>query len=122
MTEIIGYSFPGEDVLNLLKINEDKELRLRNPLSRDHDRLRRSMMPNLLGAIQYNQRFHDSFDIYEVGRVYLKDDRKAADLISENFRIAGAIFIKKPAAPLFYEAKAVAAGLMEKLRIKISSS
>jgi len=118
MTEIFGYSFTGEDVLNLLKINEDKELRLRNPLSRDHDRLRRSMMPNLLGAIQYNQRFHDSFDIYEVGRVYLKDDRKAADLISENFRIAGAIFIKKPAAPLFYEAKAVAAGLMEKLRIK----
>jgi hypothetical protein len=30
---------------------------------------------------------------------------KAADLISENFRIAGAIFIKKPEAPLFYERK-----------------
>lgn len=118
MTEIFGYSFVGEDVLNMLKINEDKELRLRNPLSRDHDRLRRSMMPNLIRAIQYNQRFHDSFDIYELGRVYLKDDRKSPDLISENFRTAGAVFMKKPSAPLFYEAKAVADGLMEKLRIK----
>lgn len=118
MTEFFGYSFVGEDVLNMLKINEEKELRLRNPLSRDHDRLRRSMMPNLIHAIQYNQRFHDSFDIYEFGRVYLKDDRKSPDLVSENFRTAGAIFMKKPSAPLFYEAKAVAAGLMERLRIK----
>jgi phenylalanyl-tRNA synthetase beta chain len=118
MTEIFGYSFVGEDVLNLLKINEDKELRLRNPLSRDHDRLRRSMMPNILHAIQFNQRFHDSFDIYEVGRVYLKDDRKSADLITENFRTAGAVFMKKSSSPLFYEAKAIATGLMEKLRIK----
>jgi len=118
MTEVSGYSFTGEDELNLLKINEDKELRLRNPLSRDHDRLRRNMVPNMLRFIQYNQRFHDSFDIYEVGRIYLKDDRKSADLVTENFRTSGAIFMKKPSAPLFYEAKAVVKGLLEKLRIK----
>ncbi len=118
MTEVFGYSFSGEDELNLLKINEDKELRLRNPLSKDHDRLRRSMIPNILRFIQYNQRFHDSFDIYEFGRVYLKNDRKSSDLITENFRTAGAVFMKKPSAPLFYEAKSIAVGLIEKLRVK----
>ncbi|HPF07787.1 MAG TPA: phenylalanine--tRNA ligase subunit beta [Spirochaetota bacterium] len=117
-TEISGYSFVGEDILNMLKINEDKELRLRNPLSRDHDRLRRSMIPNIMNAIRYNQRFRESFDIYELGRVYLKDNRQSSELVSENFRTAGAVFMKKPSAPLFYEAKAVAAGLMEKLKIK----
>ena len=118
MTEVSGYSFIGAEVLNTLKVNEDKELRLKNPLSLEIDRLRRSIVPNIIQFIKYNQRFHESFDIFELGRVYLKDDRKSADLVSENFRAAGTVFIRKPSAPLFYEAKAIAAGLLEKLRVK----
>ncbi len=118
MTEVSGYSFTGEDTLNTLKINEDKELRLRNPLSIELDRLRRSIVPNMMHFIKYNQRFFDSFDLFELGRVYLKDDRKSADLVTENFRVAGTVFMKKTETPIFFEAKAVAAGLLEKLRIK----
>jgi phenylalanyl-tRNA synthetase beta chain len=118
MTEVSGYSFTSEETLNTLKVNEDKELRLRNPLSMDIDRLRRSLIPNIMNFIKYNQRFHDNFDIFELGRVYLKDDRKSADLVSENFRTAGTVFMRKPETPVFFEAKAIAAGLLEKLRIK----
>ncbi|HNX22789.1 MAG TPA: phenylalanine--tRNA ligase subunit beta [Spirochaetota bacterium] len=118
MTEVSGYSFTSEDMLNSLKINEGKELRLRNPLSIELDRLRRSLIPNIINFIKYNQRFHDNFDIFELGRVYFKDDRESADLVSENFRVAGTVFMKKPETPVFFEAKAIAAGLLEKLRIK----
>jgi len=118
MTEVSGYSFVNEETLNLLKTNEQKELRLKNPLSSEHDRLRRSLVPNMMQFIQFNQRFHEAFDIFELGRVYLKDDRKSPDLISENFRVAGTVFMKKPAAPLFYEAKTIASGLLKKLRVK----
>ncbi len=118
MTEVSGYSFTGEETLNLLKVNEDKELRLRNPLSIEHDRLRRSLVPNMMHFIKYNQRFHDNFDIFELGRVYLKDDRKSANLISENFRTTGTVFIKKPESPVFFEAKAIVTGMFEKLRVK----
>ncbi len=118
MTEVSGYSFTGEDTLNALKINEDKELRLRNPLSIELDRLRRSIVPNMMNFIKYNQRFFDSFDLFELGRVYLKDDRKSTDLVTENFRVAGTVFMKKIETPIFFEAKAIAAGLIEKLRIK----
>ncbi|PKL18485.1 MAG: phenylalanine--tRNA ligase subunit beta [Spirochaetae bacterium HGW-Spirochaetae-5] len=118
MTEVSGYSFTGEDTLNALKINEDKELRLRNPLSIELDRLRRSIVPNIMHFIKYNQRFFDSFDLFELGRVYLKDDRKSADLAAENFRVTGTVFMKKVETPIFFEAKAIAAGLIEKLRIK----
>ncbi len=118
MTEVSGYSFTNEETLNTLKINEDKELRLRNPLSMDLDRLRRSLVPNMMNFIKYNQRFYDNFDIFELGRVYLKDDRKSADLVTENFRTAGAVFIKKPETPVFFEAKAIAAGLLQKLKVK----
>ncbi|HPS57851.1 MAG TPA: phenylalanine--tRNA ligase subunit beta, partial [Spirochaetota bacterium] len=92
MTEVSGYSFVGADLLNTLKVNEDRELRLRNQLSLDIDRLRRSLVPNMVQFIKYNQRFNDSFDIFELGRVYLKDDRKSTDLITENFRVAGTVF------------------------------
>ena len=118
MTEVSGYSFVGADLLNALKINEDKELRLRNQLSLDIDRLRRSLIPNMVQFVKYNQRFNDSFDIFELGRVYLKDDRKSAELITENFRVAGTVFMRKPSAPIFYEAKSIASGLLEKLRVK----
>ncbi len=118
MTEVSGYSFTNEETLNSLKINEDKELRLRNPLSMDLDRLRRSLIPNMMNFIKYNQRFYDNFDIFELGRVYLKEDRKSSDLVSENFRTSGAVFMKKPENPVFFEAKAIAVGLLDKLRIK----
>jgi len=117
MTEVSGYSFIGEDMLNKLKINEDKELRLRNPLSIEQDRLNRSLIPNLVQNVEFNQRYHDTFGIYEVGRVYLKKDRTSPDLITENSRITGAVFAKKADEPQFYGAKKVARGLIEKLRL-----
>ncbi|MCL2154113.1 MAG: phenylalanine--tRNA ligase subunit beta [Leptospirales bacterium] len=118
MTEVMAYSFTSEDTLNALKINDNKELRLRNPLSVEIDRLRRSLIPGMIQFINYNQKFSDSFDIFEVGRVYLKDDRTSKELAQENFRTAGVVFIRKPKDPIFFEAKTIAAGLLEKLRIK----
>lgn len=118
MIEVMGYSFTGEKILNALGINEEKELMLRNPLSIEHDRLRRSLIPEMISFIQKNQRYSDNFNIYELGRVYIKDDRKSKTLISENTRIAGTVFMKKHASPLFFEAKSIAQGLLEQLRIK----
>jgi len=118
MTEVSGYSFVGETKLNKLKINEDRELRLRNPLSQEQDRLRRSIVPNIIGNIELNQRYHDEFSIYEFGRVYLKDDRKSPDLIPEQTRLTGVVFKKKPKDYLFYEIKNIITGLIGKIRLK----
>ena len=118
MVEVMGYSFTGDQILNMLEINEEKELRLRNPLSSEQDRLRRSLIPDIVTFIQYNQRYSENFDIFELGRVYIKNDRKSPDLIVENTRAAGAVFIKKPSSPVFYEAKSIASGLLEQLKVK----
>jgi phenylalanyl-tRNA synthetase beta chain len=118
MVEVMGYSFTGEKILNMLGINNDRELRLRNPLSIEQDRLRRSIVPDMVSFIHYNQRYSDNFSIFELGRVYLKDDRKSTELISENTRAAGAVYMKKPSGPLFFEAKRIASGLMEQLKVK----
>ncbi|OHD63094.1 MAG: phenylalanine--tRNA ligase subunit beta [Spirochaetes bacterium RBG_13_51_14] len=117
MIEVSGYSFTGEDILNRLNINHDSELRLSNPLSTEQDRLRRSLVPDIVSAVKLNSRYFDQFAIYELGRVFLKESRRAAGLADEKTMVAGAEYRKKSVAPLFYDAKAVVAGLMQKLRI-----
>ena len=118
MIEVSNYSFVGEDLLNRTGTNEDKELRLRNPLSMEQDRLRRSLVPSMLSNIALNQRYNESFRIFEMGRAYFKRDRKDPELASENYRVAGVIYEKNPGSPLFYEAKRTASVLLDQLRIK----
>ncbi|MCU0847408.1 MAG: phenylalanine--tRNA ligase subunit beta [Spirochaetes bacterium] len=113
MIETSGYSFVGEDFLNRLGINEDRELRLANPLSMEQDRLRRSLVPNAVKSIMVNMRNSDYFKTYEMGRIYIKDDRKSKELTGENTRVCGLVYSRQPDAPLFYEAKEIVCGLIE---------
>ncbi|MBN2157779.1 MAG: phenylalanine--tRNA ligase subunit beta [Spirochaetes bacterium] len=117
MLEVSGYSFTCEDTLNRLGVNDDAELRLSNPLSSEQDRLRRSLIPDLVNAVKLNSRHTDDFAIYELGRVYHKVRRDSPDLAEELTMTTGAVYRKRPDAPLFYDAKSIAAGLIRKLRI-----
>jgi phenylalanyl-tRNA synthetase beta chain len=87
-SEVYNYSFVGAQQLDRLAINNDRELRLRNPLSSEHDRLRRSLLPHILDNVSLNCKHFDSFSLFELGRVYLKENRAAAELARENTRIA----------------------------------
>jgi phenylalanyl-tRNA synthetase beta chain len=117
MIEVSGYSFVGEETLNRLGINRDEELRLRNPLSTEQDRLRRSLLPNIMNDIKLNSRYWDEFAVYELGRVYLKERRSSAELAKEKTMVTGAFYRKKPAVPVFYEITKIAKGLMSRLQV-----
>ncbi len=116
-TEVYNYSFVGEELLERLGVNRDEELRLKNPLSTEQDRLRRSLIPMLFSNIALNQRNQEIFRIFELGRVYLKNSRKDSELAAENTRIAGAVFRRKTDQPVFYEAKNAVIDLLAQLRI-----
>ncbi len=117
MIEVSGYSFVGEEALNKLHINKDEELRLRNPLSTEQDRLRRSLVPNIVDDIRVNIRYWDEFAVYEMGRVYLKERRSSSELAEEKTMVAGACYRKKSTVPVFYEAKKIITGLLSRLQI-----
>ncbi len=118
LIEVSNYSFVSGDLLNRLRVNEDRELRLKNPLSQEQDRLRRSLVPNLVKNIELNQRYNDAFRIYELGRVYLKEKRADAALAVENTRVSGAVYRKKTDSPLFYDARAIAADLLGQIGVR----
>ena len=118
MIEVSHHSFVGSGLLDRLGINEDKEIMLQNPLSNEQDRLRRSLLPNLIKSIQLNQKNFDEFRIFELGRVYLKDDRTSPELARENTFVSGVVFSNKEGALLLYDVKNIVMGLMEELHLK----
>lgn len=117
MIEVSNYSFVGEELLNKAEMNEDKELRLRNPLSVEHDRLRRSLIPSIISNIKTNQKNSNEFKIFEAGRTYIKKDRTDSELTKENYRIAGAVYSKSEKI-LFYEAKAAVKDLLNQIGLR----
>lgn len=118
LIEVFNYSFVGEDLLNKLEINHDKELRLKNQLSVDFDRLRRSLVPHIIRNIELNAKFNNNVRIYELGRTYRKDDRKSSELINEFTNITGAIYSKTSSEPIFYSSKAVVQNLLKQLKLR----
>ncbi|MBN1499045.1 MAG: phenylalanine--tRNA ligase subunit beta [Spirochaetes bacterium] len=118
MIEVYNYSFTGESLLNRIGCNEDKELRLRNALSVEQDRMRRSLVPMIISNIESNLKHSSDFRIFEAGRVYLKSDRKSAVLVSENYRIAGAVVISDKKRLSFYDAKSAVKDLCSQLKLR----
>jgi phenylalanyl-tRNA synthetase beta chain len=118
MIEVSNYSFTGEDILNKVGINEDKELRLRNPLASDQDRLRRTLVPGIITNVELNERYNESFRIFELGRVYLKDSRTSKELLTEKSVITGACYRKADGEPVFYQARNIVEDLITQLNLK----
>lgn len=117
MIEVYNYSFTGEEVLKKALAETGLELHLRNPLSVEQDRMRRTLIPALVTNIEFNARFNKSFAIYELGRVYLKKNRTDPELCDERSMVAGAFYAHDDEVQ-FYNAKRAVAETLERLGLK----
>jgi phenylalanyl-tRNA synthetase beta chain len=68
--EQVSYSFVWRPILEKIGADIGGRLELANAISSDLDRMRRSIIPNLLHATEKNQRYFQEFGLYEVGRVF----------------------------------------------------
>lgn len=74
--EVMTYPLVGETILKKSKWdNLNEELVLVNALSKDADRMRPSLIPQSLNTVAINAKNFDSFSFFEVGRVYLSDEK-----------------------------------------------
>ncbi|MFO0983820.1 MAG: phenylalanine--tRNA ligase subunit beta [Planctomycetota bacterium] len=72
--EVIGYSMADDQSLRWAGAEGDPHyLRLRNPITADTSRLRRSLIPGMLRFADTNARFADEFALFEIGRGYLPE-------------------------------------------------
>ncbi len=70
-SEISTYSLISEKDLLENKINPDITLRVDNPVSREFEYLRPSLIPNLKKGLLQNKPYFDKINLFELGKVYL---------------------------------------------------
>jgi phenylalanyl-tRNA synthetase beta chain len=85
LREAVTYNFTDSRLLSALGFAQDdvraRPIKVRNPLSEEVDVMRTSLMPGLLTALKHNRAHRVSgANLFEVGRVYLRDDLADAPL------------------------------------------
>lgn len=68
--EIMTYPLEGEKMLKKASWSTQKGLKILNSISKDHDRMRDSIVPSFLEAAAKNVKNFDNFRSFELGRVY----------------------------------------------------
>ena len=70
-SEISTYSLISEKDLLENEINPDKTLRVDNPVSREFEYLRPSLVPSLKKALLQNKPYFEKINLFELGKVYI---------------------------------------------------
>lgn len=110
--EVYNYAFVGDQLLTAVGLNPDDHIALANPLASDQNRLRTSLMPNLLKITAENLRFQKNFQFYELERVFAP--KATGRFEHDGFALAGIMTQKawsQQSADCFYGLK----GAMENL-------
>ncbi|MCX6743351.1 MAG: phenylalanine--tRNA ligase subunit beta, partial [Candidatus Parcubacteria bacterium] len=122
MTEVYNYSFNSEEQIKKVGLDLADHIRVANPLSSQTEFMRISLMPHLLENIVLNERFFQDIKIFEVGSIFLTDEKgeKISDQGSKRLplqekHINGIICEKGEANP-FYAAKNIAEIILKQLR------
>ena len=79
LNEVYNHSFMSEkDARKFVFDNEIIELE--NPISGEFQHLRPSLIPNFLKNINHNSKFFNEVRIFEIGRIFIKAERKLSEL------------------------------------------
>src|SRR6056297_2541573 len=117
--EVYNYSFVSKKFLQ--KINCPlNHVELQNPWSEDLALMRKSLIPNLLLAVQKNINIYNEINIFEIGKVF--DKRKRGEMIEpdsknylpeQNLKAGGIVYLDKEET--FFQAKGLIQALAENL-------
>ena len=111
-SEIYNLSLVSENLFQKTKIDINPSLKLENPLSSDHQYLRRSLIPSLLQNVKDNQTHqNEPLQIFELANIYLPRGKK--DLPEEKPILALATTQKN-----FRQHKGLVESLLKTLKIK----
>ena len=71
--EAISYSFVSDDLVAKVGQGELPHVTVVNPMAKDEARIRRSVLPSLLGPLEANRRQRDDVRLFEIGKGYQPD-------------------------------------------------
>ena len=72
LKEVINYSLISRELLSKIKMKDEKVISIRNPLSREQEIMRPTLLPGILNTISWNKnRKINNIRIFELSRIYL---------------------------------------------------
>lgn len=92
--EVMTYPLIGEKVLKKADWPTDNCLQILNSISKDHDRMRDSLIPTLLEAAAKNTKNFDEYRCFELGRIYPGFEEEHSVLGVMYFSKEGSPFLK----------------------------
>jgi phenylalanyl-tRNA synthetase beta chain len=120
--EVATYSFTEEAVIRRAGLDPERHLHVRNPIAADLACLRVSIVPNLLALLEANLRLREEVRVYEVGRSYVKDDRKSQELPRERRDVVAVLCRRKVGGGnggrAFFDLKGVCEALLDRLSLR----
>lgn len=120
MQEIILYPFIHEKYIDAIGQEKTDLITLADPPSPETKYIRTSLIPGLLSSIEHNLKDFDKFKIYELGKVFKKNDKEVPmeeNLPIQTTRLSGAI-VDKDANKIFYTVKGIIEGMSNIVQIK----
>ncbi|PIS21578.1 phenylalanine--tRNA ligase subunit beta [candidate division WWE3 bacterium CG_4_10_14_0_2_um_filter_42_7] len=111
-SECVTPSATSAEILEKGENTPDKAIKIKNPLSKDFEYLRYSLIPQLLESIRFNKSNFEKIRIFELANVYEKTDKDK--LPNEYSRLTGIIFDKKST---MLDLKGTVEGLLSELGI-----
>lgn len=125
ITEVSNYSFVGNEQLQKLQINSKNHISLLNPISSHQNKLRASLVPNLINNIKTNQADYNNINIFEIGDVYSmevegdinKDTTNKTKLPYQASKLGIIISNKNKNIDIFSQLKGIVEQILENLNI-----
>ena len=88
LSEVNSYSLVSNADIPLVEIKKENLIELANPVSREYDIMRPTLLVNLLKAIPQNLKHHDHIALFELGKIYRRDGNQ----VLETRSLAGCLY------------------------------
>ena len=112
--EIFTYPWIDERFIKAAGIDTDTSVRLATPPAPELGILRSSLIPGMLEAIDKNERYFDSFNIFEAAQVFTKGEYSPSspeEVLPVHKNYISGSSVGKDAAALFYRIKGAVEGI-----------
>lgn len=101
-SEVLNYTFVGEDEIEKLRFDPKNVVEVKNPLSKNLNRLRPNLGPGLVKSLYKHQKDSAAARLFEIGKVFrLKEDKT----IEEKWQLGLACLLQDETE--FYELKGI---------------
>ncbi|MEF3691902.1 MAG: phenylalanine--tRNA ligase subunit beta [Candidatus Moraniibacteriota bacterium] len=115
LDEVRGYSFYSREDAQAVGLDDENHVALMNPLSKEHELIRRTLLVQLLRAGKKSLSYFDELGIFDLGKVYAPAE---GVLPREELLISGALLEKGEHGEQFFALKGILENLFYKLNIR----